>query len=714
MNKDLIAKILANENITVVQKVANTASFDVKNRVLTLPIFKEISNDILDLFIGHEVGHALYTTTEFWSDELKSIPHFKGYINVLEDVRIEKLIKRKYPGLRKNFSVGYKELRDSDFFGTSDLDISTMLLIDKINLFYKAGWDCGVKFTKQESILVKKAEYTNTVQDVIDLAKEIYDYSKQEIEDQLEKSKQIEDEEEEQEETLQQPEDLDLDEVELDELDDDEEIFEEGNVSSSGRTADDYLKSLTESAAAKKIEEYSEQDTVYEYYTIPKHVDPSLCRSYKEVIELMKTGDQDYYNWHGDLYHLGNYGYKFTNRESQKEHVELFDRESKNVVSYLNKEFEMRKSATLYKKTQQAKRGSLDMRKLYQYKLNDDIFKRINVIPEGKNHGMIMLLDWSASMAPTMAQTLEQVVNLSMFCRSAKIPFSVIALSTEMRPGYRTDRDAYNEWEKQRDLFIDQLGEYELNPYSDITMFELFSSKMTNSEFKFVSTRCISGEIFSNYNFRLGGTPLNEALIYMNQYIPQFKSKYNVEKLTFMTLTDGEGSGIRNKGGSSLSGTGRAYWKPEEERRIKTIYKIRDEFTKKTYKTGWSADQTKALLQILKDRYGVTTLGFYITKNGTHALYTAYRNNVSDHLSFYPQKDKFLNLIKQNGYLSLKNTGRDELFIIPEKNVRIQSNEDLAVDSSFTASKVATQLKRLFTGKKKSRVLLTRFISWVA
>ena len=187
MNKDLIAKILANENITVVQKVASTASFDVKNRVLTLPIFKEISNDVLDLFIGHEVGHALYTTSEFWSDELKSIPHFNGYINVLEDVRIEKLIKRKYPGLRKNFNVGYKELRDSDFFGTSDIDISSMLLIDKINLFYKAGWDCGVKFTKQESILVKKAEYTNTVQDVIDLAKEIYEYSKQEMEDQLEK-----------------------------------------------------------------------------------------------------------------------------------------------------------------------------------------------------------------------------------------------------------------------------------------------------------------------------------------------------------------------------------------------------------------------------------------------------------------------------------------------------------------------------------------------
>ena len=95
MNKDLLAKLLANENLTVLQEPVKTASFDVKNRVLRLPQWKDLSEDMLDLFIGHEVGHALYTTSAFWSDELKQIKHFQGYLNVLEDVRIEKLIKRK-------------------------------------------------------------------------------------------------------------------------------------------------------------------------------------------------------------------------------------------------------------------------------------------------------------------------------------------------------------------------------------------------------------------------------------------------------------------------------------------------------------------------------------------------------------------------------------------------------------------------------------------
>lgn len=710
MNKDLIAKILANENITVVQKVAKTASFDVKNRILTLPIFKEISNDVLDLFIGHEVGHSLYTTTEFWADELKEIPHFQGYINVLEDVRIEKLIKRKYPGLRKNFRLGYQQLRKDDFFGTSNADLDTMLLIDKINLFYKAGFDCGVKFTKEEANLVKKAEYTNTVQDVIDLAKEIYEFSKQELQEKLDKAEEIEDEIDPDSDTYYEQ---TIEEDEDEEQNDGEDT--EVKVKSAGRSAEDYLESTTESASSRKIEEYSEQGTTYAYYTIPKNIDPLIYFTYKDTIVQMQENDLMHYMNDDTFYCLSRYGYKFKTKEEKSEYLELFNRESKNIVSYLNKEFEMRKSATLYKRTQQAKRGSLDTRKLYQFKLNDDIFKRINIVPEGKNHGMIMLLDWSASMADTMASTLEQVVNLSMFCRSAKIPFSVLALSTEMKPAWSLQPEEHKRWETNLKNAEAKLNEFEINPYTDLTLFELFSSKMTNKEFTHVATKCITGEIFYNSKFRLGGTPLNEALIYMNTYIPKFKSKYNVEKLTFMTLTDGESAGLRSKYGTSLSG--KEKWSLDEttNERLKTIIKIRDEVTKKTYGMGWGNDQTKTLLTILKDRYDITTLGFYISKNGTHSIYNAWATNSSNGRSeFWPQKEKFMNLIKTDGYLSIKNSGRDELFIIPEKNVKIKYNEDLEVDSSFSSSKVATQLKKMFLGKKKSRVLLTRFISWVA
>ena len=171
MNKDLLAKLLANENLTVLQEPVKTASFDVKNRVLRLPQWKDLSNDLLDLFIGHEVGHALYTTSAFWSDELKQIKYFQGYLNVLEDIRIEKLIKRKYPGLRKPFRLGYDELKEKDFFNIKSQDLNSLLLIDRINLFYKAGVKSGVKFTQKELEFVRRAEYTNTIEQVIQLAK---------------------------------------------------------------------------------------------------------------------------------------------------------------------------------------------------------------------------------------------------------------------------------------------------------------------------------------------------------------------------------------------------------------------------------------------------------------------------------------------------------------------------------------------------------------
>ena len=185
MNKDLLAKLLANENLTVLQEPVKTASFDVKNRVLRLPQWKDLSNDLLDLFIGHEVGHALYTTSAFWSDELKQIKYFQGYLNVLEDVRIEKLIKRKYPGLRKPFRLGYDELKEKDFFNLKSQDLNSLLLIDRINLFYKAGVKSGVKFTQKELEFVRRAEYTNTIEQVIQLAKEIYEYTKKELQDKI-------------------------------------------------------------------------------------------------------------------------------------------------------------------------------------------------------------------------------------------------------------------------------------------------------------------------------------------------------------------------------------------------------------------------------------------------------------------------------------------------------------------------------------------------
>ena len=110
--KSMLAKLMAAENITVEHKKIPTAAFDGKNRVLYLPILKwKPGSDTYDLFCAHEVGHALWTPEAGWHSSVsKKGKGFKSFLNVVEDARIEKKIKRKFAGARTHMIGGYREL----------------------------------------------------------------------------------------------------------------------------------------------------------------------------------------------------------------------------------------------------------------------------------------------------------------------------------------------------------------------------------------------------------------------------------------------------------------------------------------------------------------------------------------------------------------------------------------------------------------------------
>ena len=179
-SKDLLAKLLANENLNIVRAPVSTASMDIKSRTLTLPQWKDMSSNVEEMLIGHEVGHALYTGVEYMTPIMEN-PKLKSYMNVLEDVRIEKMMKRKYPGIRKRMNEGYKQLNERDFFGIKDKSFDDLLLVDRINLYYKAGYSCGVQFTAEEYVFVQRADRCVTEQDVIDLSEDIFEFSKQKM-----------------------------------------------------------------------------------------------------------------------------------------------------------------------------------------------------------------------------------------------------------------------------------------------------------------------------------------------------------------------------------------------------------------------------------------------------------------------------------------------------------------------------------------------------
>ena len=66
---DMLARLMASEDITVQHSAdAHTAMMDVENRVLTLPVWEEMSGSLYDMLVMHEVGHALFTPANGWSD----------------------------------------------------------------------------------------------------------------------------------------------------------------------------------------------------------------------------------------------------------------------------------------------------------------------------------------------------------------------------------------------------------------------------------------------------------------------------------------------------------------------------------------------------------------------------------------------------------------------------------------------------------------------
>ncbi|NBQ36725.1 MAG: 23S rRNA (guanosine(2251)-2'-O)-methyltransferase RlmB [Synechococcus sp.] len=117
-----------------------------------------------------------------------------------------------------------------------------------------------------------------------------------------------------------------------------------------------------------------------------------------------------------------------------------FQRDNKKTVNYMVKEFEMKKKASEYARTTLSKTGVICPVKMNNYKFSDDIFRKMSVTPEGKNHGMVLYLDWSGSMHKHMKPTIDQLLNLVMFCRQVNIPYRVYAFSDRFDRGARSDR----------------------------------------------------------------------------------------------------------------------------------------------------------------------------------------------------------------------------------------------------------------------------------
>ena len=210
-SKSLLARLMAAENLNVeYSETATTAAFDTEGRTLIMPLLKDVSDEATDLFLGHEVGHALYTPQGRIKDIAAEGGMFKNFVNITEDARIEKLVQRKYPGLRGDFVKSYKKLFNDGLFGADIDTINKGGLIDRLNVYFKCGMTAGVKFTEDEKQWLPRIDKLETWEQVVTVTDELFAYCKKQKEEEQEQQEKNDAEEEEQEEQDESEEELSL------------------------------------------------------------------------------------------------------------------------------------------------------------------------------------------------------------------------------------------------------------------------------------------------------------------------------------------------------------------------------------------------------------------------------------------------------------------------------------------------------------------------
>jgi len=704
-NKSQLAKLLATENIEVQENKVQTASFDVVNRILTIPIFKEEqkSKHVYDMLVGHEVSHALHTPAESWKDMANRTKEFKSFVNVIEDARIDKLIQKKYPGLTDDYIKGFDKMYKDNFFGTKGKNIQTdYALIDKINLYYKSSKKLNFKFSNKEKMLVDAVDKCKTFDDVLKLSEEILGYCKDELKKQPQLQKIYTPSNEKNEDTDSNTESNDsksIDEKleewlekksESDKSDDEANKKDSKQIGGSGAGTTDNTPSELTPLTAEMYETSVKgitDDTAHNrcYAELPKVNLKKLIIPYKKFIKDIAIYDKSYNNTEHDKQQINK----------AKIRTQKFMKESSNVVNFLVKEFEMKKNAKLYARASQDKTGIIDPLKLHTYKYAEDIFKKITTIPNQKNHGMILLLDWSGSMQKHILPTVEQLLNLSLFCKKINIPFSVYAFMNNCR-------DSKNDYLESGFT----VNSKTILPDASTKLVQLFSHKQSKVDYMRCATILHRAAMyFGDYytsrrydpsaedqtvpaisgDYYLSSTPLNESLIGMDHIIKKFKKDYNVEKLSLVTLTDGASNSINRHGNGEL------YIKLNGKYQMAGSYYME------------RRDFTSVMLKYLKKKYDLQTIGFYLVSKYRELQYqlrVPYNKEMLARKMF--TKDKFI---------ADYNTAYDVYFYV-NSGTRV-ANQVFESDSTDKRT-----LKKMFMSGMKnrinSRVLLQNFIKRIA
>lgn len=769
-SQKMLAKLLAKENINVRVGNYSTAFFDVKQRVLGLPMWNADNKQVSDLLVGHEVGHALYTPADAMTRFNEALPGVPFDIaNIVEDVRIERLIQNNYPGLVYSFKEGYRNFIEKDFFKINGTDLSKLGFADRLNIRAKIGSYVDVPMNAAEEAVYARCYAAETFDEVLDICKTVYEMVKSEPK--KEKDEEDQDSPKSDENSPSTPRN-----AESKKKSDDAGVGEnghDGEQSSSDGNGDETYRDSTEEDATPESQDADgdnktsdekhqspakekskngqdgedgqpSQNTMPDYGDVQDELRSKTLQSLGEQLNDMQETVTDYLVGNApdvadmmkrvipveeimaERHRSSSYDSLMALTEVQDD-WKTFKASTKKHISVLVKEFERRKAAFQYSRSQQSTTGTIDVNRLHSYKFEDQIFKSITKLADAKNHGMVFFIDYSGSMHNTIGRVIVQTLQLVYFCKAVGIPFEVYGFTSPIEYKHSPDAEV-------------NFGSNLAFRYTHI--FELVNSSMKRDKFELACRELkaqtfLRGDAQNSYNHIafsnnryevMNGTPLNETIVVAHEIVKRFKARHHVQKMNTIFLTDGDAG----QSYFDYNNADEAYRKTSAVPEWKCGHLIPingRNIMFRTHDKGLYA----SLIENLKITCGTTVIGFFIAnyrsdykstaisalrytakQDGTILPWTA-ANDLFQKKSRDARKEKCMMILGGFNY--------DAYFVFDSKN-GLDINDDgeefisSVVSESFSDTSSQNRLAKQFTKftseKKLSRVFLNKFAEIIA
>lgn len=668
-----VCKLFAEDNIIVrFSETAETASYSPFGNVLELPYnLKVLSDeDISILFISHEVGHAKWSSPEAIKETNALGLHTEH--NIVEDIRIERMIKRKYPGLVSAYVRGYSKLSDDGFFGNPKI-WNTHSFANRLNIYAKVGPVTGkkIKFSDDELDFYKRCMLAETEEEVIALSKELTTFGSS-IKDRLRQLK--------------------VDE--MDELFGDyiEQIASEESEESEEDDSQDlsYGNSEAIPEANRTFEDIDEEELEKTLDRIAKDLEEqSIQNEFDSKIKSMNLNGVSFLQYESAETNgmriftaedtIKNFNSTFTAswyRDMSKT-IEYLG-ELKKSVDYMARQFEMRKAAARIKHAKLANTGKINLDRVALYKVTDEIFGKKLIIKDTKKHGMVLLIDASGSMQSQMANVIRQTLLLTEYARKIGVPFKVFVFGGELSGKYFRDLvDAQNNSNTKKYLKYSMSG---TNRYSGIQrgIFEVLNSDLSRKDY------ILGCHILINrYGFSLGETPTTWAMGILEDKMNEFFTTHNVDIKKLFIITDGEPF-------DSHYSTKKQVYVDKE-----TNLMIRGEGTGRFYPIS-------VIGKIFKARYGIDMSTIFLTRRVSEWDISSFVNPETKNGQHFLNSNKEFTKHK---YIKGVDSAGNGLFML--KPMNSETNIDLdKIDSETSIASATNAFKKAVSGMKISQTML--------